>query len=64
LVKSISAIRLLLSFERSEDPADPAMNRVLAAAARYSLPVNVLCWGRLDQAKAPDHPQSQHYNRD
>jgi L-fuconolactonase len=27
------------------------MNRVLAAAARYSLPVNLLCWGRLDQAK-------------
>ena len=27
------------------------MNRVLAAAARYSLPVNLLCWGRLEQAK-------------
>jgi predicted TIM-barrel fold metal-dependent hydrolase len=37
-------------FETSEDPADPGMNRVLAAAARYSLPVNLLCWGRLDQA--------------
>ncbi len=45
------AIRLLLSFETSEDPADTGMNRVLAAAARYSLPVNLLCWGRLDQAK-------------
>jgi L-fuconolactonase len=43
-------IRLLPYFETSEDPADPGMNRVLAAAARYSLPVNLLCWGRLDQA--------------
>ena len=45
------AIRLLLSFERSEDPTDPGMNRVLAAAARHSLPVNLLCWERLNQAK-------------
>ena len=45
------AIRLLLSFETSKDPADPGMNRVLAAAARHSLPVNLLCWGRLDQAE-------------
>jgi hypothetical protein len=44
-------IRLLPYFETSEDPADSGMNRVLAAAARYSLPVNLLCWGRLDQAK-------------
>ena len=33
----------------SEDPADPGINRVLAAAARHSLPVNLLCWGRLEQ---------------
>ena len=34
----------------STDPADPGINRVLAAAARHSLPVNLLCWGRLEQA--------------
>jgi L-fuconolactonase len=45
------AIRLLLPYGTSKDPADPGMNRVLAAAARHSLPVNLLCWGRLDQAK-------------
>jgi L-fuconolactonase len=49
--KGTVGIRLLLSFETSEDSADPGMNRVLAVAARYSLPVNLLCWGRLDQAK-------------
>jgi predicted TIM-barrel fold metal-dependent hydrolase len=34
----------------STDPADPGLNRVLAAAARHSLPVNLMCWGRLEQA--------------
>jgi L-fuconolactonase len=30
---------------------DPGINRVLAAAARHSLPVNLLCWGRLEQVE-------------
>jgi L-fuconolactonase len=49
--KGAVAIRILLTYEASEDPAHPGMNRVLAAAARHSLPVNLLCWGRLGQAK-------------
>jgi len=44
------AIRLMLN-RLSDDPADPGINRVLTAAARHSLPVNLLCWGRLDQAR-------------
>ena len=40
----------MLNQEVSTDPADPGINRALAAAARQSLPVNLLCWGRLDQA--------------
>ncbi|HJU15037.1 MAG TPA: amidohydrolase family protein [Stellaceae bacterium] len=44
------AIRLMLNRGAAEDPADPGLNRVLAAAARYALPVNLMCWGRLDQA--------------
>jgi L-fuconolactonase len=44
-------VRLMLNRPGvSEDPADPGINRVLAAAARHSLPVNVMCWGRLEQA--------------
>ena len=43
-------IRIMLRDEVSTDPADPGLNRVLAAAARHSLPVNLLCWGRLEQA--------------
>ncbi len=43
-------IRVFLRDEVSTDPADPAINRVLAAAAQHSLPVNVACTGRLEQA--------------
>ncbi len=48
--KGTVAIRIMLNRGASEDPADPGLNRVLAAAARHALPVNLLCWGRLDQA--------------
>ena len=30
------------------DPTDPRLNRAFAAAGRHGLPVNFLCWGRLD----------------
>jgi L-fuconolactonase len=45
------AIRIMLNRGVSEDAADPGINRVLAAAARHNIPVNLLCWGRLDQIK-------------
>ena len=44
------AIRVMLAHEVSSDPDDPGINHVLAAAKRHGLPVNLLCWGRLDQA--------------
>ena len=44
------AIRLMLQGAASEDAADPGLNRVLAAAARHALPVNLMCSGRLEQA--------------
>jgi L-fuconolactonase len=42
-------IRIMMSRGVSTDAADPGINRVLATAARHSLPVNLLCWGRLEQ---------------
>jgi predicted TIM-barrel fold metal-dependent hydrolase len=45
------AIRIMLLDGVSTDPADPGINRALAAAARHELPVNLLCWGRLDQTR-------------
>jgi len=54
-------VRIMLRDEVSSDPADPGLNQVLAAAARHSLPVNLLCWGRLDQAAqlAARNPDTQ-----
>ena len=46
------AIRIMMTRGVSEDAADPGLNRVLAAGARHGLPVNILCWGRLEQAGA------------
>lgn len=54
-------IRLMLNRDVSTDPADPGINRVLAAAARHALPVNLLCWGRLEQVGqlAARHPHTR-----
>ncbi|HQT77453.1 MAG TPA: amidohydrolase family protein [Rhodopila sp.] len=48
--KGTVGIRIMMNRDISEDPADPGITRVLAAAAQHDLPVNLLCWGRLDQA--------------
>jgi predicted TIM-barrel fold metal-dependent hydrolase len=55
------AIRLMLARGAAEDPADPGINRVLAAAARHAFPVNLLCWGRLEQVDglAARNPSTQ-----
>jgi len=47
----VGARIMLNRAEASPDPADPGLNGILAAAARHSLPVNMLVWGRLEQAK-------------
>ena len=44
-------IRVFLRDNVSPDPADPDINRVLATAGQHSLPVNLACTGRLDQAR-------------
>ena len=45
------AIRIMMNDEISSDPADPAVNHVLATAAKHNLPVNLFCWGRIEQVK-------------
>jgi predicted TIM-barrel fold metal-dependent hydrolase len=55
-------IRIMLNRENvADDPADPGLNRVLAAAGRHSLPVNLLAWGRVDLARqlAARNPDTQ-----
>jgi L-fuconolactonase len=49
--KGTVGIRVFLRDNVSTDPADPAINRILATAAQHSLPVNLACTGRLDQAR-------------
>ena len=48
--KGAVGIRIMMRGEVSTDPADPGINLVLAEGARHALPVNLLCWGRLEQA--------------
>src|SRR5271169_474949 len=40
--KGTVAIRIMLSPDVSADPAEPGINRALAAAAKQSLPVNLM----------------------
>ena len=48
--KGTVGIRIFLRDNVSTDPADPDLNRALAVAAQHSLPVNLACTGRLEQA--------------
>lgn len=41
-------VRIILREGLPMDPADPGLNRAFRAAGRHGLPVNLLCWGRLD----------------
>ena len=47
--KGTVGIRVFLNQETSPDPADPGINRTLAAAAKSSVPVNLAASARLDQ---------------
>jgi L-fuconolactonase len=55
------AIRIMMTPEVSTDPADPGVNRVLAAAAKHDLPVNLLARGRMEQVAelAKRNPNTQ-----
>lgn len=41
-------IRIFLRTEEKRTPDDPGHDRILRAAVRYDLPVNILCWGNID----------------
>jgi L-fuconolactonase len=42
-------IRIFLRDENPRPPTDPGFDRILRAAVQHDLPVNFLCWGKLDQ---------------
>ena len=53
-------VRIMLNPGPSLDPEHPGIDRVLAAAARASLPVNLMCWGLLEHVAryAREHPST------
>ena len=59
--KGTVAIRIMMRDGVSTDAADPGLNRVLAAAATHSFPINLMTTGRLEQAGqlAARHPNTR-----
>jgi L-fuconolactonase len=59
--KGTVGVRIMMREGVSTDAADTGLNRVLAAGARHGMPVNILCWGRLEQAAqlAARNPDTQ-----
>ena len=57
-VEGAVAVRIMLAYGVSTDPDHAGVSRILHAAAASGLPVNLLCWGLLDQALelARTHP--------
>ena len=55
------AVRIMLAYGVSTDPDHAGVSRILRAAAASGLPVNLLCWGLLDQALAlaRGHPDTR-----
>ena len=60
-VEGAVAVRIMLAYGVSRDPDDAGVARILRAAARCGLPVNLLCWGLLDKALAlaKAHPDTR-----
>ena len=54
-------IRIMMTKEAGRDPGDPGLDRILRAAVRHDLPVNMLCWGNVDAGAAliDRHPDTR-----
>ncbi len=54
-------IRIMLTRANGRAPDDPGLDRILRAAVRYDLPVNMLCWGNLGTGTAliDSHPETR-----
>ena len=54
-------IRIMVPKENKRDENDPGIDRILRAAVRYDLPVNMLAWGNLDVGTAlvDRHPDTR-----
>ena len=54
-------IRIFLRHEEQRAADDPGHDRILRAAVRHDLPVNILCWGNIDAGTAliDRHPDTR-----
>jgi L-fuconolactonase len=54
-------IRIMMPKESGLSPTDPGLDRLLQAAARHDMPVNILFWGNLDAGTAliDRHPNAR-----
>jgi len=54
-------IRIMLWKKAGRDPADPGIDRIARAAAKYDFPVNLLCWDNLEAGTAiiDRHPDTR-----
>jgi L-fuconolactonase len=54
-------IRIMMTPEAKREPDDPGLDRILRAAVRHDLPVNMLCWGNVDAGTAliDRHPDTR-----
>jgi predicted TIM-barrel fold metal-dependent hydrolase len=54
-------IRIMYTAEHKRAPDDPGFDRIARAAAKYDLPVNLLCWANLDNGTAliDRHPDTR-----
>ena len=41
-------IRIMMTPEAGRDPADPGIDRIAREAVKHDFPVNMLCWGNVD----------------
>lgn len=54
-------VRIMLPPDSKREATDPGLDRILRAAVRCDLPVNILCWGNLDKGTAliDRHPETR-----
>ena len=59
--KGTVGVRIMLNRVEATDGADPGIGRVMQAARTHKFPVNMLIWGRIDQARqiAARYPDTQ-----
>ena len=54
-------IRVIMTKEADREPNDPGFDRILRAARKHDLPVNILCWGNVAAGTAliDRHPDTR-----